>query len=63
MVRKYRELLERNFPESDKKIIGKFAISRTIARMNAVARKYASDREETLRHSIYDGTVSSYHMN
>ena len=59
VVKKFRELLERNFPESDKKIIGTFAISRTIARMNAVARKYANDKEETLRQSIYNRTVSS----
>ena len=59
VVRKFRELLERNFPNSDKKIIATFAISRTTARMNAIARKLAVEKQETLRHNIYITTVSS----
>ena len=50
VVRKFRELLEQNFPNSEITRIQKtFAISRTMTRMRAVGRKYLSDREETLR--------------
>ena len=49
VVEKFAAVLEKNFPNSDKDVIRKFAKSRTIARVNAIARKLANDRLESLR--------------
>ena len=49
MVKKILELVYNHFPNSDIKIIEKFALSRTLHRMKCIARKLANDRLETLR--------------
>ena len=50
VVKKFAKLIEDTFPEFDnKKVIKKFALSRTCFRMRAIARKLAAEKADTYR--------------